>query len=304
VIDDVNKWHDLARASEHAASLFTATNGDLSASARARSSSEHGYPVGDELRVAFVVDDTYWGAAGLIRHAGGAPFTPEEVELLASLAAPIAEGFRRAMLPATPAAERISDAVGLVVLGPDGALVSMYDSALAIIERMDECPKPERPHEVRAVQAVAAAARALKQGVGGPPPRARVRTRDHAWLQLYATPLAGEHDGDVAVIIQPAGAYDIAPLVARAYGLTVRERAITRLCLEGRPTRAIAETLEITEYTVQDHLKAIFRKTGASTRGELVAQLFLEHYVPRFERVDDVGDGWGGEAIATSARGD
>ena len=43
----------------------------------------------------------------------------------------------------------------------------------------------------------------------------------------------------------------------------------------------IGSRLHLSAYTVQDHLKSIFDKTGTGTRGGLVARLFFDHYAPR-----------------------
>jgi DNA-binding CsgD family transcriptional regulator len=56
---------------------------------------------------------------------------------------------------------------------------------------------------------------------------------------------------------------------------------VTRLVARGLATDAIAARLYLSPWTVQDHLKAIFEKVGVSTRGELVARLFFDHYAPR-----------------------
>ena len=65
VVDDVNKWWFLARSGRLAGATSLATHGDPTRSARHRS--HEAYGIDDELRVSFVVDGNYWGAAGLLR---------------------------------------------------------------------------------------------------------------------------------------------------------------------------------------------------------------------------------------------
>jgi hypothetical protein len=36
----------------------------------------------------------------------------------------------------------------------------------------------------------------------------------------------------------------------------------------------------LSAHTVRDHVKSIFRKTRVTSRGELVAKLYAEHYQP------------------------
>jgi DNA-binding CsgD family transcriptional regulator len=88
-------------------------------------------------------------------------------------------------------------------------------------------------------------------------------------------------DAQVAVLMETARPAELAPLIADAYGLTDRERRVTELVAQGHPTNAIGARLHLSAYTVQDHLKSIFEKTGTSTRGGLVARLFFDHYAPR-----------------------
>jgi DNA-binding CsgD family transcriptional regulator len=108
------------------------------------------------------------------------------------------------------------------------------------------------------------------------PGRVRLRTLNGTWLVAHASPLAASEQ--VALVIEPAKASEIAPIVIEAYGLTAREVEVTRLIARGLSTDEIASELFLSRHTVRDHLKAIFEKVGVSSRGELTSKLFAEHY--------------------------
>ena len=94
---------------------------------------------------------------------------------------------------------------------------------------------------------------------------------------------------DQATALEKAGTPDsvitayqqMAPLLADVYGLTPQERRVTECVAQGLPTRQIANQLRMSTYTVQDHLKSIFSKTGTGSRGDLVARLFFDQRAMR-----------------------
>ncbi len=293
VIDDVNQWRFLARSGRGTGANSIATHGDLSRCVRNRSADW----MGDELRGSFVADGTYWGAAAFIRERNEPWFTEEDVRFLTSLCEAMAEAFRRALVATAVTSEPpLANGPGVVVFDESGAAESISPAAERWIEEMIEIPPPSVPSDSKMVQAVAARARALRAGQDPLElaARSRARTRSGSWLLLYGTRLSGGADGRTAVIIQPAAPSEVAPLVALAYGLSDRERKVMRLCMQGQPTKQIARALGISPYTVQDHLKSIFEKTGVRSRGELVGQIFLEHYVPSWEELGDPPSGWFG----------
>jgi DNA-binding CsgD family transcriptional regulator len=297
VVEDVNKWWFLARSGRRAGAMSLATHGDLSRSARHRSQETYG--IGDELRASFVADGTYWGAAGFLRDSDRPWFTEADVAVVAALSDGIADALRRALLAAVVAEVVPADQVpGVVVFDEHGSAESVSPAAERWIAELVEIPAPVVPSESKVVQAVAARVRTMSRP-GAPPlaARARVRTRTGTWLVVHGTPLSGATDGRTAVIIQPAGPYEVAPLIALSHGLTEREAQITRLCVEGRPTKVIAAELHMSPYTVQDHLKSIFEKTGVRSRNELVGQIFLQHYATRWEDVPGAPSGWRVQAL-------
>lgn len=281
VIDDVNKWSFLANSGRIAGATSIDTHGDLSRSVRHRS--QEGYGFGDELRVSFLADGVYWGAAGFLRHADRPWFTEADVAALSSLASSIATGLRRT-IAVQITGQRVDWGPGVVVFGEEGEPESTSAAAERWIAEMVEDPPPEHPSESKIVQSIAARARAIPPGTDPLElaARVRVRTRAGTWLLLYGTRLGP--GGRTAVIIHPATPQDVAPVVALAYGLTEREACVAMQCIQGRPTKEISKALSMSPYTVQDHLKSIFDKTGVRTRGELVGQIFLDHYATRWEK--------------------
>lgn len=279
--EDCHKLADLARSPRITSILHEATGGDPASSPRFKRYIE---PYGGEQEMLVALrarTGETWAVLALYRAAGQPEFSTEERKLLQALSPHLAEGARRGLLMGEARHPEQPEAPGLVVLTE-----KMHTESLTPgVERwLGELPggdgAPERMPD--AVLSVAGQAlRSASAEVPGEVAFARVLSREGHWIVLHGALLRSDRRRRVAVIVEPAHPARISPLLMAAYGLSDREQEVTRLVLGGAPTAEIADALSISPHTVQQHLKAIFEKTGVSSRRELVARVFFNHYEPR-----------------------
>ncbi len=82
-------------------------------------------------------------------------------------------------------------------------------------------------------------------------------------------------------VVPKAQAFALEPIVQRSdlrkrlmgHGLTARELEIGLLVVQGLQYKVIARSLNITEQTVKDHLRSVFKKVGVRSGGALVARI-------------------------------
>ena len=274
---DVNKFRALAVSGRLAASMSEATGGNLDRSLRHRELMRpRGF--GDELRVACVRGSGTWGVIVMHRELGRCDFAAPEVQLLASLSNALGEGFQRASLEhsmASNQAPRRDGEPGLLLLDDEDRIEMANEAAAGWLDELHE----EGRHLPLVITAVARGARAVASGESDVIATARVRAASGRWALVRGSVLLDGTRTRTAVTVEAARTPELAALIVDAYGLTQRERLVTELVAQGLSTAAIADQLHLSTFTVQDHLKAVFDKLDVSSRGELVATLFVDHYL-------------------------
>ncbi len=280
--EDFNKFAALARSSSVAGILAESTQGVPERSSRYRQLIRP-FGLEGELRSAFVADGACWGGVALFRTPDQPPFEDQEQRFIQRLSRHIAEGIRTALVLAEVDAHDGQQTPGLILLDDEGKVESLSPNASSWLEELIDPGSSDSAVLPEVIYAVAEQARLAATGTGGHGPiRHRVPTRTGGWAMIHGTVLVGANQG-AAVIIEPARAPEIAPLLLEAHGLSDREREVTFYILQGLSTSEIAERLFISAYTVQDHLKAIFEKMGVRSRKALVAKVFFDHYFPRLQ---------------------
>lgn len=287
---DVNTFASLAGRRTPVGILSEATRGRPERSARYRDLlAPSGIPL--ELRAAFVTRGRCWGAVHIARRDGRRDFTREDAAALARVAGTIADGIRTAVR--FDAARRPEDpsAPGLVVLGPSNEVEVITGPARelfallrspALVEHDETPPTP--------VLALASYARSRD---GAVPSQAVAFPSPSGSVTLHASLPEGRAGGRVAIVLERSATQQSTALRLEAHGVTPREREVAALLAQGLSYQEVAERLALSPFTVQDHVKSLFEKTGVSSRQELVARIFLDDYLPQLVQQAPLTSGGG-----------
>ncbi|NNF54212.1 MAG: helix-turn-helix transcriptional regulator [Acidimicrobiales bacterium] len=249
----------------------------------------------DELRGVFRSGESTWGMVGLYRESAHQPFSAEDVSILKSVSRPIGAALCTYVRQSAPWLTQPS-APGLLIVNPAGHIIASNNEAMNWLRELWPCVEDSKaeldPNDLfslrneklqvpTALYALISRSRAFASGRESAPARLRLRDARDRWLVLHASTLAkSEADAadDVAIVIEAAKSAEIAPIIIEAYSLTRRERDVVAAIAQGGSTTEIAAKLFLSPHTVRDHIKTVFEKVGVSSRGELVAKLFGEHY--------------------------
>jgi DNA-binding CsgD family transcriptional regulator len=290
-VQDFLLYRDLARNDVPVGALRQATDDQPVRSTRYREFlAPQGY--GDELRAVFRSGDTAWGVLGLFRDTSRPAFGADDVWVVNEIVASVAIALRDHVLRALPWAQATPNP-GLLLFTSEARLVSSNAEAAEWLNELD--PFQGMPDDggcwittlseggftmrmPPAIIPLLARARAVADGHERGPARLRLRGRNNRWLVLHASCLDGADSGLIAVVVEPAKSAEIAPIIIEAYALTARERDIVKAIARGLSTTEMAAQLFLSTHTVRDYVKSVFEKVGVSSRGELVAKLFAEHY--------------------------
>lgn len=280
-VGDVNPFNVLLQQRSPVGILHDATAGLPETSPRYRevvtaSGFEH------EMRVVCRHQGRPWGAFVLLRAADSPAFAARDADLMAAVTTTLATAIKRVLLRSYVEAGGVPENAGLLLLDANMRIDSVTPEASRWLEQLGD-GSADLPLPV-----IALASGAVDND--GEAVRSRARVPSGAWVTMTAWSLDSTR---TAVSLESSAPHDLTALALEAYSLSPREREVVQLVLLGYSTAQIGKRLFLSPYTVQDHLKAVFDKTGVRSRRELAADLFFRHYLPRIERGSSLTpDGW------------
>jgi DNA-binding CsgD family transcriptional regulator len=217
-----------------------------------------------EIRVELSYGGRTWGVFALLRERGRAPFSTVHAGQTSEQIEPIVRALKGFVARASLRTSGDPVSPGVVIVRADDTIRAATPSGR---DAISEFALPAGHELMSNVWELAHRVRH-----GGEPVVCRVLA-PRGWVTMHAQPMDAELAGDVAVTVQPATPAMLLPALAAWHDVTPREQLVLERLLEGFPSKEIARVLGVSPHTVNDHLKAVHRKFGVSSRTELVARL-------------------------------
>jgi DNA-binding NarL/FixJ family response regulator len=273
-LTELNRWTGLESP---VALLAHATAGKLSESLLWRELLQS-YEVVDVASVVFRDEFGCWGFLDLWRAADAEPFSPAAAGWLADIAPAVTTALRASQANAfvDPVADaRTRRGPVVLVLSRDLEVLAQTADTEAYLRLLVPPDSAHAPIPAHAYN-VGAQLLALEAGVDTHAAAVRVSVSPGRWLTLRAARMEDgrpPQDRDIAVTIEDSSPLERAALFAASHGLTSRESEILGHVVAGLDTRGLATVMNLSQHTVQDHLKAVFAKGGVHSRRELRARV-------------------------------
>lgn len=275
---DFNHFQQLKKEFEPVATLSQVTDGILEKSSRYRHVL---FPAGfkDEMRAVLRYKEMYWGHIVLFRRHGRPLFHEDERNLLLSLGPLIAYELRKIHLRSpTVKMNKLNkrQTPGVLILSDQFTTLSSNSTAndwLSLLRKWEGINNDLLPTPILAV-CLKALAVGEDTSINANTAKVCLSTGEGHYLTILGSKLTGvSNSQQIAISFELAKPIDALPYILEAYGLSIREKELLEQILMGLSTKELSNALHISTYTVQDHLKSIFSKTGVTSRRELVWKL-------------------------------
>ncbi|WP_371656627.1 MULTISPECIES: helix-turn-helix transcriptional regulator [unclassified Streptomyces] len=232
------------------------------------------YGFGEELCLVLRDGRGVWGLLGLKRAAGGRPFGADDTHRIAGIGPPLIAALRSYVTqgPVAPTGQRYELPPGMLVVSAEGEVAVRTPQARkwqSVMARQQAAPDWLIEY---CFAALSFEAREHARNPSRRYPRVCTPLLGYGqWTAFEAQPLGD--NGDIAIMIQRATGTLLLPTFCDWHKITAREQQVVQHLQDGSAPKQIARLLDLSVHTVNDHLGAIFRKTGACGRDELMAAI-------------------------------
>ncbi len=268
---DVNRYTCLLEEETYCSTLYEGTKGELSSSNRfCKILSPAGFH--DELRAVLVYKERCYGFLTLFRTQEQGVFRLEEIAYMKRCIPSIAKGLKDSIYRSYQTSKLMHAAsveTGIIILNQDFDIISTNQTGIHLLEWLCQQENIEHNRLPRPIRAICSQ---VTLSTSTNDPKVILHAFNRFFMSIKASPLLAS-PSQIALLIERINPHEMNRVLVELFDLTKREYELVEELLKGKSTKMIAEKLYISSYTVQDHFKSIFGKTGVNSRRELVGKI-------------------------------